>query len=92
MIGENRELSGEIVVNWRPTDDAYFKMVARGIPGSLVEEVLEHGRDTGSGKVPGSTKRDLILEDGRIVRVISFSEAETEVVFSVQWLEKKKRR
>jgi hypothetical protein len=63
-------------------------MMDRGIPGALVDEVLDDGVDAGPGKVPGSIKRDLVLEDGRKVRVIFFPE-EVDVVFSVQWVEKK---
>ena len=65
-------------------------MMERGIPGSLVDDVLEHGVDSGPGKVPGSSKKDLTLNDGRTVRVIYFQEEPEDIVFSVQWLEPKR--
>jgi hypothetical protein len=78
------------VVNWRPTEGAQIKMIERGIPGALVDEVLEYGEDSGPGKVPGSHKKDLALYDGRTIRVIYFQEESEDVVFSVQWLEPKR--
>jgi hypothetical protein len=78
------------VANWVPTEEAQIKMKARGIPGALVDEVLDEGEDAKPGKVPGSQKRDLTLEDGRTVRVIFFP-GDPDIVFSVQWKEPKRR-
>lgn len=78
------------MADWIPTEDARIKMMHRGIPGALVDEVLDEGKDAGPGKVPGSQKRDLVLEDGRKVRVIFFP-GDPDIVFSVQWQQPKPR-
>lgn len=80
------------MANWRPTEEARLKMQIRGIPGQLVEEVLDNGKDAGSGTVRGSKVRDLTLEDGCVVRVVFFPDPDEDIVFSVHWIEPKVRR